>query len=59
MAMPLMWRIHKRKRIEYLVDALGIHESGMRDCIAQLIELTDPGDDLHAECLRLLAALEG
>ena len=59
MKMPLMWRIHKRRRVEYLVEALGVHETAMRDCIAQLIELTDAGDDLHVECLRLLEALDG
>jgi hypothetical protein len=59
MKMPLMWRIHKQKRINYLIEALGVHETAMRDCCAQLIELTEPGDDLHAEVLRLLAALEG
>lgn len=57
--LPLMWRIHKKKRIAYLIEALGVHETGMRDCCAQLIELTDEGDDLHVEVQRLLEALDG
>lgn len=47
------------QRIRALVADLSSLEAEMRDVTAALVELTDPGDDLHAEVSRLLQALDG
>ena len=49
---------NKRSRIRALVDELGHHERQLRNAVAQLVELTEPGDDLHVECCRLLEQLD-
>jgi len=58
MKLPLMAKVHRKKRIDFLIAAIGHHENGLRDCCAALIELTNPEDDLHLEIKRLLEALE-
>ena len=49
---------NKRSRIKALVDEVGHHERQLRNAVAQLVELTEPGDDLHVECRRLLEQLD-
>ena len=58
MMIPLISLRNKRKRIRALVDEVSHHERQMRNAVAALVELTDPGDDLHVECLRLLEQLD-
>ena len=40
------------------MEEVGHHERQMRNAVAQLVELTEPGDDLHVECRRLLEQLD-
>ncbi len=49
----------RKRRINRLVLQLTGLELAMRDVSAALLELTDPGDDLHVEVIRLLQALDG
>ena len=56
---PLIGKVFRRQRIEQLTTLLGHHEDQMRGLAAQLLELTEPGDDLAVEVLRLLEALDG
>lgn len=49
----------RRRRIDRIIRELEGYEWAMRDRCAQLLELCDPGDDLHTEVCRLLEALEG
>ena len=49
---------NKRSRIKALLDEVGHHERQLRNAVAQLVELTEPGDDLHVECCRLLEQLD-
>ena len=49
---------NKRSRIKALVEEVGHHERQLRNAVAQLVELTEPGDDLHVECCRLLEQLD-
>jgi hypothetical protein len=58
MRFPLMAKLHRKKRMQILLDAIEHHEIGLRDCCAQLIELTTPDDELHLEIKRLLEALD-
>ena len=55
----LVSRVWRRRHIAQLLDDLQQWEADGRDLLAQLIELTDQGDDLHAAAVRLLDALEG
>jgi hypothetical protein len=48
----------RKQRIDALVEEVGHHERQMRDAVAKLVELTEPGDDLHVECRRLLEQLD-
>ena len=50
------WR---RRRLAQVLDDLQTWEHQGRDILAQVLELTDPDDDLHAAAVRLLMALEG
>ena len=59
MRIPLVSRAFRLARITQLTDEVAHHERQMRNAVAGLIELTDPGDDLHVECQRLLEALDG
>ena len=47
----------RRRRIALLIDELTLWEAQGRDLLAQVIELTDPNDDLHVECARVLDLL--
>jgi hypothetical protein len=49
----------RKRRIDRLVHQLTGLELSMRAVSAALLELTDPGDDLHVEVIRLLQALDG
>ena len=49
------WR---RRRLSQVLDDLQAWEHDGRDLLAQVLELTDPDDDLHASAVRLLMALE-
>jgi hypothetical protein len=40
-----------------LVDQLQLWEIEGRDLLAQVVELTEHGDDLHQECARVLDLL--
>lgn len=51
----LAWR---RRRIPQLLEDLQAWEQEGRDLLAQIAELTDPDDDIHATCERVLRALE-
>jgi hypothetical protein len=59
MRIPLISRALRQRRIHGLVDRIALHEAVLRDYCAQLIELTEPEDDLHVEVRRLLEALDG
>lgn len=48
------WR---RRRLAGLLDQLQLWELEGRDLLAQVVELSEPGDDLHGECARVLALL--
>lgn len=54
---PIIGRRARKQRINALVNEVARHERQMRNAVAQLIELTEHGDDLHVECCRLLEAL--
>jgi hypothetical protein len=56
---PVIGKRLRRERINALVEELSDLEGGMRDVAAALIELTDKGDDLHVEVVRLIQALDG
>lgn len=58
MRLPLMAKLHRKKRMQVLLDAIEHHEIGLRDACAALIELTSPDDELHLEIKRLLASLD-
>ena len=58
MKVPLFRGRARKKRIDALVDEIGHHERQMRNAVAKLVELTEPGDDLHVECRRLLEQLD-
>lgn len=58
MRLPLMAKLHRKKRMQVLLDAIEYHEIGLRDACAALIELTTPEDELHLEIKRLLASLD-
>jgi hypothetical protein len=59
MRIPLISRAWRQRRVNKLVDRIALHEAEIRDYCAQLIELTEPQDDLHVEVRRLLEALDG
>jgi hypothetical protein len=56
---PVIGKRLRRERINALVEELSDLEGGIRDVAAALIELTDKGDDLHVEVVRLIQALDG
>lgn len=53
-----MPRRMRQARIHKLLERLEAWESEGRDLLAQLVELTDQGDDIHCEVLRVLELLE-
>lgn len=53
-----MPRRMRQARINKLLERLVAWESEGRDLLAQLVELTDQGDDIHCEVLRVLELLE-
>lgn len=54
---PLVSEKDRKRRINRLIRELEGYESAMRDRCAQLIELSEPGDDLAVECQLLLQRL--
>lgn len=54
-----MTRRGRRKRIEELLLQIEAWENEGRDLFAQVVELTDPDDDLGTECRRCLDLLAG
>ena len=57
-SLPLLGPLLRKRRAAALVEELGSLELEMRDVCAQIIEITDPGDDLHLEVIQLLTALD-
>jgi hypothetical protein len=56
---PVIGRAFRNHRINVLVNEMAELEQAMRDTGAQLLELSEPGDDLAEAVERLLLALEG
>lgn len=56
---PVVSRLWRRRRLAQLVDDLQLWEAEGRDLLAQVVELTEPDDDLHAEAARVLDLLSG
>ena len=54
-----MIRRQRRERIQQLLEQIEQWEIEGRDLFAQVVELTDPEDDLSVECRRVLELLEG
>jgi hypothetical protein len=54
-----MIRRHRRERIQQLLAQIEVWEIDGRDLFAQVVELTEPDDDLGVECRRVLELLEG
>jgi hypothetical protein len=54
-----MVRRQRRERIQQLLEQIEQWEIEGRDLFAQVVELTDPEDDLSVECRRVLELLEG
>jgi methionyl-tRNA synthetase len=52
-----MIRRHRRERIQKLLQQIEAWEIEGRDLFGQVVELTDPDDDLSAECRRVLDLL--
>jgi uncharacterized coiled-coil DUF342 family protein len=59
MEIPVIGKALRNRRINRIVSQIESHETAMRDLLHALGELTDEGDDLHAEVRRLLTALDG
>ena len=55
--LPVVRRAWRRRRLAQLVDQLQLWEIEGRDLLAQVVELTEHGDDLHQECARVLDLL--
>jgi len=54
-----MTRRRRRERIAQLLERIEVWELEGRDLFAQVVELTDPDDDLGCECRRVLELLGG
>lgn len=57
-SIPLLGRLFRKRHAAALVERLGFLEEEMRDVCAQILEVTEPGDDLHVEVIQLLDALD-
>jgi hypothetical protein len=57
--LPLISERARKRRINRIIRELEGYETAMRDRCAQLMELAEPGDDLHVEVRRLVEALDG
>lgn len=51
--------LRRRCRLAQLLDDLQRWEIEGRDLLAQVVEFTDEGDDLHCEAARVLDLLSG
>jgi hypothetical protein len=56
---PVVSRLWRRRRLVELLDCLQAWEAEGRDLLAQVVELTEPDDDLHCEAQRVLDLLSG
>jgi len=56
---PVVGRLWRRRRLALLLDELQLWEAQGRDLLAQVVELTDQSDDIHAEAARVLDLLSG
>lgn len=56
---PVVSRLWRRRRLAELLDRLQVWELEGRDLLAQVVELTEPDDDLHCEANRVLDLLSG
>jgi hypothetical protein len=54
-----MVRRQRRERIQLLLEQIEQWEMEGRDLFAQVVELTEPDDDLGVECRRVLELLGG
>jgi hypothetical protein len=54
-----MTRRNRRQRIAALLERIEVWEKEGINLFAQVVELTDPDDDLGAECRRVLDLLAG
>lgn len=54
-----MLRRHRRQRIRLLLVQIETWEREGQGLFAQMVELTDPNDDLGIECRRVLDLLGG
>lgn len=48
----------RQARVNALLEQLEAWEADGRDLLAQLVELTDQGDDIHTEVRRVLELLD-
>jgi len=53
-----MTRLQRLRRVRGLVDRLEAWEQEGRDLLAQVLDLSDPDEDLACECRRLLEHLD-
>jgi hypothetical protein len=56
---PVVSRLWRRRRLAELLDCLQEWEAEGRDLLHQVVELTEPDDDLHCEAQRVLDLLSG
>jgi hypothetical protein len=52
-------RAWRRHQLVQLLDDMALWEADGRNLLAQVLELTDEGDDLHREAVRILELLGG
>lgn len=52
-------RAWRRRYMAQLLDDLAQWEADGRDLLAQVVELTDEGDEIHTEAARILDLLGG
>ncbi len=57
--LQVVHRTWRRRQLAQLLEDLCEWEADGRDLLAQVVELTDPEDDLHVECRRILDLLSG
>lgn len=55
----MMPRPIRKARLRALVEELASAEADLRDICSSILELTEPGDDLHLSVLAVLQALDG
>jgi hypothetical protein len=58
MMLPLLGAAARRRRLVDLLTKAERLETQLCNVIAQVVELTDPGDEIHVEMRALLEALD-